>query len=270
MRSSLRSVVAATLAIVGLGAAERQSGPPLAVTYLANMGVLLEVGNRRIVIDGFHHGELDGAPDVPRELLVPLESATGTMRGIEVALTTHRHLDHFAWRSVSARLAADPIIHYVAPSEVVDTLRAHGAIPVPNRVHGLTPPAGGRTKIDLGGIRVSALDLPHNPTRSPRAQNVGYLIRLNGLTILHVGDADPVAERYIPHKLTAEKIDVAILPTWYLTGSSTLVRDHIAPRQVIASHVWDGDTTKIRRDVLREWPNAIVLTRPGERLQIRR
>ena len=32
-------------------------------------------------------------------------------------MTTHRHLDHFAWRSVAARLAADPIIRYLAPSE---------------------------------------------------------------------------------------------------------------------------------------------------------
>ena len=65
-------------------------------------------------------------------------------------------------------------------------------------------------------------------------------------------------------------IDVAILPTWYLTGSSELVLRHIAPRQVIASHVWEGDTTKIKRDVRREWPNAIVLVRPGERVQIQR
>ena len=101
LASSTACAILAALTIPLLGAAP-QNRPPLQVTYLANMGVLLEVGNRRIVIDGFHHGELDGAPDVPSGLLGPLESATGSMRAIEVALTTHRHLDHFAWWSVSA------------------------------------------------------------------------------------------------------------------------------------------------------------------------
>ena len=264
-------LAAILLAAILLSAATWQSSPPpLQVTYLANMGVLLEVGNRRIVIDGFHHAELDGTPDVPPELLRPLESATGDMRGIDAALTTHRHLDHFAWRSVAARLVADQRIHYLAPAEVIDTLRAHGMLPSAHRVHAFTPPTAGRTELDLDGIRVSVLDLPHNPTRTPRAQNVGYLIRVNGLTILHVGDADPTAERYAPHKLPAERIDVAILPTWYLTGSSEMVRRHIAPRRVLASHVWEGDTTKIKRDVQREWPNAVVLVRPGERVRVAR
>ncbi len=263
-----------SVAVFGFGASEQshhqQPAPALEVTYLSNMGVLLEVGNRRIVIDGFHHAELDGTPPVPPDLLGPLESATGRMRGIDAALTTHRHLDHFAAASVRARLAADPLIHYLAPTEAIDTLRTRGAIPIPNRVHSLTPPAAGRTTVDVAGVQITALDLPHNPTRTPRAQNVGYLIRLNGFTILHVGDADPSAERYAPHNLPAERIDVAILPTWYLTGSSELVRRHIAPRRVIASHVWLGSNEKLRRDVLREWPSADVLMRPGERLRIER
>ena len=252
---------------VAFGRLDAQRAPTLEVTYLANMGVLLESGNRRVVIDGFHRAELDGTPPIPPELLKPLEAATGRMRGVEVALTTHRHLDHFAARSVRARLAADPIIHYVAPSEIIDTLRAHGALVLPTRIHGLTPPAGGRLDLDVAGIRITALDLPHNPTRTPRAQNIGYLIRLNGITILHVGDADPTAERYAPHNLPAERIDVAILPTWYVTGSSDLVRRHIGPRRVVASHVWLYATEKLRRDVEREWPSATVLMKPGERVQ---
>lgn len=266
----MRALACTIAAAVGLASIERQSAARLEITYLANMGVLLEVGNRRIVIDGLHRAELDGTPSIPPELLGPLETATGRMRGVEAVLTTHRHLDHFSARSVAARLAADPIIHYLAPAEVIDTLRAHGSLPFPTRIHGLTPPPGGRIDVDLGGIRVTALDLPHNPTRTPRAQNIGYLIRLNGITILHVGDADPTAQRYAPHNLPAERIDVAILPTWYLTEASALVRRHIAPRKVVASHVWLGATEKNRRDVEREWPGATVLMRPGERLQVDR
>jgi L-ascorbate metabolism protein UlaG (beta-lactamase superfamily) len=248
-----------------------QSAPPLELTYLANMGVLLEVGNRRVIVDGLHRAELDGTPPIPPDLLGPLESATGRMRPIEIAMTTHRHLDHFSASSVAARLRADPIIHYLAPTEVIDTLRARGLAPsFLNRVHALGPPTAGRTELELTGIRVTALDLPHNRTRTPRAQNVGYLIRLDGITILHVGDADPSAERYAPHNLPAERIDVAIVPTWYLTDGADLVRQQIAPRMVVASHIWLDDTARVRREVRRHWPAATVLIRPGERIRIPR
>ena len=248
-----------------------RSAPPLELTYLANMGVLLEVGNRRVIIDGLHRAELEGTPPIPPDLLGPLESGTGRMRPIEIAMTTHRHLDHFSASSVAARLRADPIIHYLAPAEIFDTLRARGAsASFLNRVHPLAPPSGGRLELNLAGIRVTALDLPHNRTRTPRAHNVGYLIRLDGITILHVGDADPNAERYAPHNLPAERIDVAIVPTWYLTDGADLVRQQIAPRMVVASHVWLGDTTRVRRDVQRHWPAATVLMRPGERIRLPR
>lgn len=246
-----------------------QTRPAVRLTYLGNMGVLLEAGEQRVVVDALHRGELPGYAALPPDLLAELEGATGRLQRVDVALTTHRHLDHFAAASVAARLRSDPAFHYLAPTQIIDTLRTLGAGLLGTRVHPVTPPAGGRTEFELAGIRITALDLPHHQVRRS-AQNLGYLIRLGGLTILHVGDADRDPTQFAPHRLAAERIDVAIIPSWYLNEAPETVRREIAARTVVVSHVSPSDTARVRQEVTRNWPGAIVLARPGEQFSLGR
>ena len=246
-----------------------QTRPAVRLTYLGNMGVLLEAGEQRVVVDALHRGELPDYAHLPPDLLAELEGATGRLKRIDVALTTHRHLDHFAAASVAARLRSDSAFHYLAPTQVVDTLRALAAGWFRTRVHPVTPPAGGRAELQLAGIRIAALDLPHQRVRRS-AQNLGYLIRLGGLTILHVGDADRDPARFARHRLAAERIDVAIIPSWYLSQAPETIRREIAARTVVVSHITPSDTAKVRREVTRDWPGAIVLARPGEQFSLGR
>ena len=266
---TLRFLVAGALALGGGASLSLQTRPPLRLTYLGNMGVLLEVGEQRVVIDALHRGELPGYAALPPDLLAELEGATGRLQRLDVALTTHRHLDHFAAASVAARLRADSAVHYIAPTQIVDTLRILAAGSFGSRVHPVTPPPDGRSELVPNGIRIAVLDLPHHRVRRS-AQNVGYLIRIGGLTILHVGDADRDPARFAPHRLAAERIDVAIIPSWYLDQAPETIRREIAARTVVVSHVSPSDTAKIRREVSQNWPGAVVLARPGEQFSLGR
>ena len=264
-----RLLVSGAIVLTAAANLSAQTRPAVRLTYLGNMGVLLEAGEQRVVVDALHRGELPGYAAVPPDLLAELEGATGRLQRVDVALTTHRHLDHFAAASVAARLRSDPALHYLAPTQIVDTLQilAGGSFGI--RVHPVTPPAGGRSELELAGIRIAALDLPHHQVRRS-AQNLGYLIRLGGLTILHVGDADRDPGQFAPHRLAAERIDVAIIPSWYLDQAPETIRQEIAARTVVVSHVSPSDTAKVRQEVTRNWPGAIVLARPGEQFSLGR
>jgi L-ascorbate metabolism protein UlaG (beta-lactamase superfamily) len=235
------------------------------LTYLGNMGVLVEGGGRRLVIDGLHRGELAEYSAIPPELLGPLEGARAPFEVLDLAFTTHRHRDHFNAQSVAARLAADTAVVYVAARETVESLFASSRLtPGHPRVRGVVPPPGREEQVSAGGLSLEILDLPHNPTPSRRVANVGLLLELGGLRVLHVGDADPSAASFTPHGL-AGRVDVAIVPFWYLTGEDDAVRRAIGARDWIATHVPPADTAQVRRQVLTRVPAAIVLTRPGER-----
>ena len=263
----LRLLVAGTLLLSGVAGA--QTRPGLRLIYLGNMGVLLEAGDQHVVVDALHRGELPGYAALPPDLQNELEGATGRLQRVDVALTTHRHLDHFAAASVAARLRSDPGFHYVAPAQIVDTLRTLAGGTFGTRVHPVTPAAEGRTELEPAGIRITVLDLPHHHVRRS-AVNVGYLIRMGGLTILHVGDADRDPARFAPHRLAAERIDVAIIPSWYLDQAPETIRREIAARTVVVSHISPSDTAQVRREVARNWPGAVVLARPGEQFTLGR
>lgn len=238
----------------------------LTLTYLGNMGVLLESGDRRIVIDGFQRGGLPAYAAVPPELLAPLERAQPPFELLTAALTTHRHLDHFDRASVRARLETDTLVVYGAAAEVMDSLRVDGAVPRPARLRTVRVGDKGLTEIAPG---ITALDLPHNRTPTRAAENVGYLVEIAGLTVLHVGDADPTPENFAPYQLPARRIDIAIVPYWYLTSDDGMVRRAIGARRWVASHVQLGDSAAVRRAVQERVPGAVVLARPGEKVVLR-
>lgn len=257
----------ARLLAVGLlttGPLAGQAPAELTITYLANMGVVLEAGGRTVVVDGFHHGELADYAAVPPRLLAGLEGAEEPYRRIDLGLTTHRHLDHFAARSVAARLSADPAFRYVAAAETVDTLLARHPELASQRVVGVTLQTGGERRLDWDGLAVTVLDLPHNSTPRRRPDNVGFLIEIGGRVVLHVGDAEPQLSTYLGHRLASRGIDVAVVPFWYLAGDRAVLLTGIGARQVILTHVPINGAESIRERLEREAPGTIVFTVAGE------
>jgi L-ascorbate metabolism protein UlaG (beta-lactamase superfamily) len=238
------------------------------------MGVLVEGGGRRVVIDGFHHAELDGTAAVPSSWLQALEQSRDPFRALDLVLTTHRHLDHFSAASVAARLISDSSVVFVAAQETVDSLFARTNLRAARPgatagIRGVIPPAHGEVRVPLAGIELAVLDLPHNSTRSKRVANVGFVLDLQGVRVLHVGDADPTAANFDPHRLALRPIHVAIVPFWYLTGENGDMLRSIGARTWIATHVSPSDSASVRRKVHEAVPGAVVMTTPGQRHAIR-
>ena len=239
------------------------------VIYLGNMGVLITGAGKSVVIDGLHHGELAEYASVPPSLLDPLENARSPFAAIDLFLTTHRHRDHFNAQSVGARLRADQRGVFIAAQETVDSvLAAPGLQALASRMRGLQPRAGGSITIASNGVTVEVLDLPHNPTRSTRVANVGFIVTMGELRILHTGDANPDSAAFAVHRLRG-RVDVAIVPFWYLNRGNDAVRRAIGARTWIASHIPLSDTASVRKDVMGIEPGALLLARPGERHLIR-
>ncbi len=66
--------------------------------------------------------------------------------------------------------------------------------------------------------------------------------------------------------ITDEKIDIAILPYWYLTEKSVKEKltDWINPKHIIASHVSSADGEGIKTIILKLFPDAVVFTESKE------
>ncbi len=256
-KPSLRQAVAALTLLLAAPAGAVE------LTYLANEGVMLSDGQIAVVIDGlFRKGIEPYARHAPGEL-EKLETALPPYDRVRLVLVSHHHGDHFDPASVARFLLANPMARLVSSPQVADAVAALH----PGRVEGLLPAEGQKTTRSFGGVSVTLFPLSHGEGRHARVQNLGHLVRIGGLTFLHVGDAETGAARFDLYHLPKEKIDVALVPFWYLLseGGRRTLREHIQARTVVAFHLPPPEYERWAPQILAGDPKAVILRTPGTR-----
>lgn len=227
------------------------------ITYVANEGVLLDAGATRVIIDGLHreYKEYAALPPPQRDAL---ETGAPPWDGIDVVLVSHRHGDHFHADSVARFLAHAPDAVLATSEEVVALLPAE----VRARAHAIPWQVGRSETRTLARVKVTFLGLSHGD-RPPAVQNLGHVVDIGGVTVLHVGDATATAENFAPFALPARKIDVALLPWWYLVDDESLavVRAHIAPKRIVAIHIAPEEEAKVLPLLRARVPDAVPFVR---------
>lgn len=242
------------------------------ITYLANEGFLITSGETKVLIDALFGSGIEGYPVVPAAMREQLEAATGLFAGVDLVLTTHFHRDHFDPQSVARHLRSNPGARYISTHQAVDRLRQlPGFKDLERRVTGHWPAEGQRAVIEYEGLRVTLLNLHHGRGRNPPVQNLGFLIELGGLRLLHVGDTEVTLNDVRPYALGDAGIDVFFVPAWYFTYSqwqplltevdaSVRVIMHLAEPGAPASFFGpEGSRAKRLERILAADPDAIVL-----------
>ncbi len=252
-------------------------GPALEVTYIGNEGFLLAAGGRKVLIDALTAGDLPDYVLLPPDLRARLEGAEPPFDGVELVLATHFHADHFGPRAVARYLAANPRAVFVSTPQAVARLRGTlgASQDLMGRVRAVLPEEGGRLAIpELG---VTALHLHHGRDRDPPVQNLGFLIEMGGLRVLHVGDTEATPAEFAPHGLVREGIDLGLIPSWILLRSpwKGAVEEAIRPRRLVAMHLppaWSDRVSAWGRRFFRDevaqlrkaYPQAVIFEQPME------
>lgn len=147
------------------------------------------------------------------------------------------------------------------------------------RARGLMPAEGQRVELAPNGVGLTLLNLHHGRHRSPPVQNLGFLIEIGGVTLLHVGDTEADARDLAPYALADQGIDLALVPSWFLTYEKwrRVVEESIRPTRVIVMHLptpdapasWFGNFRNLaglKRAIVAAFPDAVFLEQPGEGL----
>ena len=84
---------------------------------------------------------------------------------------------------------------------------------------------------------MEALALHHGTGTT--VENLGFLLDLGGLSVLHVGDTQADADEVRALGLGDRRIDVAFIPFWYVLNEQwrPVVQQVIRPRHLIVMHV---------------------------------
>ncbi len=255
------------------------AAPTLEVRYIANEGFLVQAGDQKILIDGLLRRDLlakylKSGPALHDAAV----SGKPPFDDIDLVLITHIHYDHFHPETTLAYMKqnAAPVI---CPEQVAETLGGDASLQ--GRIRAITPGPNQNQRARVAGFDVDVFRLRHSPfyeidrrtgekrDKHASIENVGFLVKLGGRTIFHVGDSgldDPV--EYPVAKIPSTGVDV-LFAGFILRGSikepEAIVRQTIRPKNIVLMHLAPGGNPALTEEQRRAFPGLLIFKQPLER-----
>ncbi|UCE02740.1 MAG: MBL fold metallo-hydrolase [Candidatus Latescibacterota bacterium] len=271
MRSGLLVLSLATLCTPLVASAQ------VTVTYVANEGFLLAASEGKVLIDALLDAGLRWYARPPDEMRPALEQALPPFDRVDLLLATHHHDDHFGPRATARHLQSNARARFISTPQAVARLDDTLEKSVVRRIEALFPKEGARIHRQVGEIHLQLLNLHHGRGRNPPVENLGFLLQLGGLLLLHIGDTEANRADFAVYSLAQESIDVAFLPAWYLTSSEWIevVRAEIRPVRIVVMHLAlpgapasyfgrDGSYRERLTTIRANFPEAVIFENAGE------
>ncbi|MEQ1894841.1 MAG: MBL fold metallo-hydrolase [Planctomycetota bacterium] len=244
-------------------AAEPAPTQGVEVTFLANEGFLLRSGKYSILIDAFVREPVGVFGALPEELHKRLVNALSPFDALTVVLVSHIHGDHLQVRSLEKFLGRNNQAQLLSSEQVLRAVHA-GAKDFEAIGKRMTPiplVKGAMKTLKEEGMSVSFFELAHfNAPLEDKEINLGHLIHLGGLKILHLGDAAPTPETFAAYDLPSLEVDLAIVPYWFF-GTQQGVKvlfERIRPRQVIMAHIPPANMDKLSSMMQEQFPDVVI------------
>jgi len=238
------------------------STPPsteIEISFLANEGLLLRGSGVAVAIDAFVaegysiYGHL--APgDVRR-----LQAGEAPFTDLRLALVSHVHRDHLQPEVAASWLRAGSERRLAGAPEVLAAVTAADPDLAPS-LREEWPAQGATSTLELGGVRVTSFRLSHGTGRQASIQNLGHVIRIDGVDVLHVGDAEMRVSNFEPFADVLAEVDVALLPYWYWEDDQglALIARFFRAVPKVAVHVPPGELDAVRGRLAVSDPEVVV------------
>lgn len=170
------------------------SNGSISVTYIANCGFLIEIGSQKIIVDGLFkrgHNRYSTPDTTMQQLLVTNQYP---FNDVNLILVSHIHEDHFDAEMVNSALLNNKNTLLICPGQVVDKLVENDPVYkiVKSQIIECTPDLNSTENVKAGKIEIVACRLAHPGERHKNVQNIAYLIKVNGKSVFHSADADPL------------------------------------------------------------------------------
>ncbi len=221
--------------------ADRAVSPgPILLTYIANCGVMITAGNHKILIDALFDKPNPAYRGPSPEVIDKIMKGAPPFDGVDLALVTHDHPDHFEARLAVRFLEARPEPVILVPSDAVPGMRAAAAdwAKIEPRVIPLEIGLGEKAERIAKGIPVTAFRTLHSGNRESPI-NIMYLVELGGRRIFHEGDSTGKPEIFRSFGLGNGSIDLALLHYWFPLEPmmAAFLQETFRPEHIALTHL---------------------------------
>lgn len=226
------------------------------VTYVGNAGFLINIGDKKILIDALFKG-FKGNYNLPQKIQDKLTLAQAPFDDVDLILVTHAHGDHANPDMVQQHLQNNPKAIFASTQQMVNSLNGFT-----DRCIVFNPTKEKSESKVIDDISIEAFSLPHGT--NAKTINIGFLISVNGITIFQTGDADfdqfTFAE-FRELQLPERNIDLSFIQHYYLRGdslSTKFVREAIGGNYIVPIHYHFTTPAFDKALVRQNYPDAII------------
>ncbi len=233
------------LAVITPFAAFAHPEDPTQTTYLGNEGIMVSDGHTTILFDPLYPNGFGVYQMVPSEMREALMVGEGAYADIDAIFISHMHPDHFSVDEVIAYLERHEDVRLYAPSQAVDWMREEtNNESIFDRVIGV-PLARLDAPLSYseGDLTIDVVRIPHAgwPGRADVSNLVWRVTLADGVTVMHLGDADPDDAHYAPHAAhwLKTETDAAYPPYWFFLSEPgrEIVETRLNARTATGIHV---------------------------------
>jgi L-ascorbate metabolism protein UlaG (beta-lactamase superfamily) len=240
----------------------------LQLTFIANEGVLVSSGDKKVLIDALFSRPHEEYRAPSPEIIEKMIKGKAPFDGVDLLLVTHNHPDHFDALLVARYLETVPGPVLLAPADAVAELRKTAADweKIESRVVSIDIKVGEKDKQDPKRIPVTAFRTLHSGDQeSP--MNFMYLFELNGWRVFHEGDSTGNVGEYHVFGLGSEPVDLALVHFWFPLepNCADFLQEVLKPGHIALMHLpirLESDAPG-KIDQVRKYYKDIFLLLPG-------
>lgn len=249
---------------------------------------MVETAGRKILMDALFGGFRGNWCDVPdEETKVKMENAESPYDKTDLVTISHRHSDHFDAGIVMKHLINNPECILICPEQVDSVLSLQQEYEkVRDKIIAVTPEfiLDSVFKISDFEIRVLRLEHSHYYEKDEKTgekinlhqntENIGIVIRTNGVKFFHCGDSNPMDEKEFKNfNLKKDEINIAFLERlfmYHITAKGIeIIENYIQPEHIVLMHIEPGKSSKyleIANEVKDKIPNIHIFEKPLDSL----
>lgn len=213
--------------------------------YLGNEAVLVVNGGSKVLFDPFFHNNFGIYQLVPEQMQKDIMQGKPPFDAIDLVFVSHAHADHFNAADMLSYLLKHDSTQLVAPAQAVNQLAQQANYAqVKARVHGVALELGHALwNKTIGNHVVEAVRIPHAgwPGRAD-VENIVFRVRFaNEKAVLHMGDADPLVDHYLPYRehWKSHGTDLGFPPYWFFQSLQgiDILDDYMNIEHAVGVHV---------------------------------
>jgi len=241
----IRSILTLCASVSVSLVASAHSDHPTQTTYLGNEGIMVSDEHTTLLFDPLFPNGFGVYQMVPPEMRSALMVGEAPYDGVDAIFISHMHPDHFSVDEVITYLEQHDQVHLYAPGQAVEWMREETENEaIFERVTGVSlERLDAPVSFTEGDLTIDAVRIPHAgwPARADVSNLVWRVTLADGVTVMHLGDADPDDSHYAPHAAhwQAKRTDAAYPPYWFFLSEAgrQIVDDRLNAETATGIHV---------------------------------